>query len=132
MGSPSRSKATPPGLTLAAALLGAAVLLGALAPPRLWAGIPTFCPILRLTGRPCPTCGLTRSWSALLHGDLSGALAWHALGPLLLAGLLGILGFWVIRQIPPRWPRSLAWGAALLWIAYTLLRALGILPWPGA
>ncbi len=132
MGSPSRSKATPPGLTLAAALLGAAVLLGALAPRSLWAGIPAFCPILRVTGRPCPTCGLTRSWSALLHGDLGGALAWHGLGPLLLLVLLATLGFWGVRKVPPRWPLPLAWGMALAWIAYALLRALGRLPWPGA
>lgn len=38
-------------------------------------GLPP-CTIYFLTGRPCPSCGLTTSVSATLHGDL--ALAWRA------------------------------------------------------
>lgn len=36
--------------------------------------------------RPCPGCGLTTSWVALLHGDLNAAFHAHALGPLLYLG----------------------------------------------
>lgn len=38
-------------------------------------GLPP-CTIYYLTGRPCPSCGLTTSVSATLHGEL--ALAWRA------------------------------------------------------
>lgn len=39
------------------------------------------CPSVALFGRPCPGCGMTTSWSALLHGDLGLAFSAHPLGP---------------------------------------------------
>lgn len=45
-----------------------------------------LCPFRRLTGLPCPTCGLTRSWSAALHGRLGESVAFHPLGPLTVVG----------------------------------------------
>ncbi len=41
------------------------------------------CPSVLLFDRPCPGCGLTTSWTALLHGDLSLAFRAHSLGPIL-------------------------------------------------
>lgn len=41
------------------------------------------CPIRHLTGIPCPTCGMTRSFMAIGRGDLSQAVAEHLFGPLL-------------------------------------------------
>ena len=113
-----------------AALLGAALLLGALVPLEAWAQVPSLCPFLRLTGRPCPTCGLTRSWAALLHGDLERALAFHVGGPALLAGLAAFLGFWAWRGRPIR--LSWAWFTALggLWAAYAAGRMAGLWPIP--
>jgi hypothetical protein len=35
------------------------------------------CSIRRLTGRDCPTCGLSRAFAALGHGDVAGALGYH-------------------------------------------------------
>lgn len=40
------------------------------------------CPSTVIFDRPCPGCGLTTSWTALLHGDLPHALSAHLLGPL--------------------------------------------------
>jgi hypothetical protein len=48
-------------------------------------GLPP-CPSVALFHRPCPGCGLTTSWTLLLHGDLPGSLHAHPLGPLLYLG----------------------------------------------
>jgi hypothetical protein len=42
---------------------------------------------LTVTGRECPSCGLTTSFTALVHGDWSLAFAAHALGPLVFAAM---------------------------------------------
>jgi Protein of unknown function (DUF2752) len=41
------------------------------------------CPIRYLTGIPCPTCGMTRSFMAIAQGNLFQALAENLFGPLL-------------------------------------------------
>jgi hypothetical protein len=48
-------------------------------------GLPP-CPSVLLFSRPCPGCGLTTSFTALLHGDLALAFRAHAFGPLLYLG----------------------------------------------
>ncbi len=42
--------------------------------------LPGVCAFREATGIPCPGCGLTRSWVALLHGDLAWSLRFHPLG----------------------------------------------------
>ena len=39
----------------------------------------TQCPILSLTGIPCPGCGMTRACVAFLRGDFSAAFACHGM-----------------------------------------------------
>ena len=66
-----------------------------------WAAAGTFylllaalghgCPIRWLTGIPCPGCGLSRAYLALLQGDLVGAFAFH---PLFWAVPVLILAVW--------------------------------------
>ncbi|MDH6056395.1 DUF2752 domain-containing protein [Umezakia ovalisporum] len=46
------------------------------------------CPIRHLTGIPCPTCGMTRSFMAIGRGDWSQAIAEHLFGPLLFASFV--------------------------------------------
>ena len=108
------------GLVLAA--LGAA---GAAIPTRFWLGLPDLCVFHRLTGLPCPTCGLTRSWSALLHGHLAEALQYHLLGP---AALLGMV-LWALPgagRFPAGWrSRGALVGLALLWAGYSIARGAG-------
>lgn len=41
------------------------------------------CPIYRVTGILCPTCGVTRAWLALFRGDVGKAFQYHALFPLI-------------------------------------------------
>ncbi len=45
-------------------------------------GLPP-CPSVLLFNRPCPGCGMTTSWTCLLHGDIAGAFSANFIGPLL-------------------------------------------------
>lgn len=60
-------------------------------------GLPP-CPSALLFDRPCPGCGLTTSFTALLHGQWGLAFSAHPLGPFLYLGitiwaLLGMYGW---------------------------------------
>ncbi|MBD2593958.1 DUF2752 domain-containing protein [Nostoc spongiaeforme FACHB-130] len=46
------------------------------------------CPIRHLTGIPCPTCGMTRSFMAIGRGDLNQALTENLFGPILFASFV--------------------------------------------
>lgn len=46
------------------------------------------CPIRSLTGIPCPSCGMTRSFLALAKGNLAESISYHLFGPLLFLILL--------------------------------------------
>lgn len=70
----------------------------------LISGLPTpLCPLHALTGIPCPTCGMTRATTALLHGHPVEALAWNPLA-------------------------TLAMGAAALYVLYAAVVVIGKLP----
>lgn len=65
---------------------------------------PVVCPFRLATGLPCPGCGLGRAWSALAHGDLDGAFARHAFGPLLFVlavAAVVVVGYRVLRGFRP-------------------------------
>lgn len=57
-------------------LITTALLLAVVAAMKLFA-IP--CPFYALTTLPCPTCGMTRAWTAVLSLDFQTALAYHPL-----------------------------------------------------
>jgi hypothetical protein len=67
---------------LAAGALAASVLV----PSGFVRSGPRLCAFHALTGRPCPSCGMTRSWNAMGHGDLRGAAGYHLLGPATFVG----------------------------------------------
>lgn len=52
-------------------------------------GLPP-CTIYLLTGRPCPSCGLTTSVSAILHGQFELALRANPIGFLIVAASVGV------------------------------------------
>ena len=56
------------------------------------------CPMLTITGVPCPLCGMTRSARSLLHLDLSASLRYQPFG--LAAFMCGviILALWAIPR----------------------------------
>jgi hypothetical protein len=49
------------------------------------------CPIFRITGIPCPGCGLSRALMLLLEGDLRGSLRYHAFAPIFLLTIVAVL-----------------------------------------
>lgn len=60
-------------------------------------GLPP-CPSVSYWDRPCPGCGLTTSWTAMVHGQVSTAFASNWFGPVLYGGftvtaLMGLYGF---------------------------------------
>jgi hypothetical protein len=63
-------------------LAGAALLIAWIVPARRLDAGPVLCTFRRATGLPCPSCGLSRSWSALLHGRFRESVAFHPLGPI--------------------------------------------------
>jgi len=77
----SRLRREGPLLALAALTLGLSFSAAWLKAKGLWVGIP--CLFNRLTGLPCLTCGMTRSFVLTARGDVAGALEYHLLGPFL-------------------------------------------------
>jgi len=82
-----------------------------------------FCPLRRLTGIPCASCGLTRAAAALCHGQIAAAAAYNLAAlpmALFLIIILGLLIGEAITQVPilrPLWARGsgmLTWSAAAL------------------
>ena len=49
------------------------------------------CPFFRLTGIPCPGCGLTRAVILLLKGDLQASLHFHAFAPIVLLTAVALI-----------------------------------------
>ncbi len=87
------------------------------------------CSVYFLTGRPCPSCGLTTSVSAWLHGDWQ--LGWRAnpFGIVVLMGALalGINSLMVLlfRRGVRIHPLLLNWGLIILilaWLVHGILR----------
>ena len=73
---------------IAAGIFAAAMLAG-LALGASGAGLPNrgpLCPLLALTGIPCPFCGMTRATLAIGAGEWERALSLHPLAPLVLVG----------------------------------------------
>lgn len=91
-------------------------------------GLPP-CPSVLLFDRPCPGCGLTTCWCALLHGDFGLAFRAHPLGPLVylaftLVAILGIYGFATKRRLvldSPGMGRILA-TCSIVFLAFGLVR----------
>ena len=68
-------------IALVRRLTAAALVASFLLPAGLVRGGPVVCTFRAVTGLPCPSCGMTRSWSAMGHGRLREATGYHLLGP---------------------------------------------------
>ena len=113
---------------------GAALAAACLFTPAAINNGPELCPFRAMTGLPCPGCGLTRSWVALTHGDLSHAVALNWFGPvtLVLTVVAVVVGAWawIRRTNAPltRLRRVLAGPVGivliLMWLTYGATRLL--------
>jgi hypothetical protein len=87
--------------------------------------LPSVCAFRRLTGLPCPGCGLTRSWVLTAHGRLRHASNRHPFGPptFLVSLLLVLRGPRAvpIGSLPRRQQQALA-GLAAVWLSWALVR----------
>lgn len=88
------------------------------------------CPVYALTGLFCPGCGSTRCLHALVHFDLSGAMAMNPMLVISLPAVL-LLTLYGARLLPAGWVplarqlcRPVAWGVLL--VGYAVARNL---PW---
>lgn len=80
---------------------GFLILLGIIgfSPGEGW-GAP--CLFRALTGLPCPGCGMTHAWRALLHGDWLASWRFHPLGiPAFLLSWTAVLSPWI--KMPPNY-----------------------------
>jgi Protein of unknown function (DUF2752) len=96
-------------LATAAAVTGAAALYRF--PPRQYSFYPR-CPFFSLTHHYCPGCGATRAIAELLHGNLAGALHFHAAFTLLLPFVVAyfLTAYWTtLRENRFAWPGLPAW-----------------------
>ena len=124
-------------LWLGAGAAGAALFFAA-----GWVGLPsgagyTICAFRRITGIPCPGCGLTRAMAALARGELLLALHFHPFAPLVLAeaaALWAAIGNAIVRQRPLVLPsglmeRIVVWQTAAFLVLWLGRLATGTLPY---
>jgi hypothetical protein len=104
------------------ALLLAAVVAVRLMPRRLLAADPPVCIFRQVTGRPCPACGLTRSWSAATRLDVAESAAWHPLGIPALLGAFVVASGAVTPDLGDTRTRRWAAVGAAAWIGVWLVR----------
>ncbi|MBB4136022.1 DUF2752 domain-containing protein [Gordonia humi] len=108
-----------------------AVVVGACVPTSAVGDGPVLCPFRRLTGLPCPGCGLTRSFVYTMHGDLPAAFAAHAFGPPLVAFSLVAAVTAVVRRrrghgavdLRRAVRHPLVVVAVIAWLGYAVARA---------
>ena len=104
------------------ALVVLAVLAARLAPRSLLAADTVMCPFRLVTGRPCPACGLTRSWSAATRLDVRESAAWHPLGIPMLVGALAISSGFAAPSIESVSARRWAAAAVAIWLGTWVVR----------
>ncbi|MFQ3611275.1 MAG: DUF2752 domain-containing protein [Fimbriimonadales bacterium] len=93
-------------------------------------GLPP-CSLYFLTGRPCPSCGLTTSVCAIFHGDWwlawrANPIGWLIVGVVVGVGLNSLLALFTGRSVrfhPDRLPYLLI-ALLAVWLAHGLVRML--------
>ncbi|HSK53608.1 MAG TPA: DUF2752 domain-containing protein [Clostridia bacterium] len=105
-------------------LAGLAVAAAVALPSAILRNGPNVCLVRRVTGLPCPACGITRSWNAAARLQVRDSLGFHPLGPPTLAIALAVAAAPVDDSAGPPWTRSRPFLAALgtAWIGVWVAR----------
>lgn len=85
------------------------------------------CPLLAVTGFACPGCGLTRAFHALLHGDITTAIDYNALIPVVAFAALFVVVTLVSIAVRGRGLMKLSASPKFLGATLVLLLAFGVL-----
>ncbi len=78
-------------------------------------GLPP-CTFRLVTGVPCPSCGMTTSFSLLMHGDVVNSLRANAVGTLLALFCLALIPWSVASALLRRYFFVAALDRALMWV----------------
>lgn len=91
-------------------------------------GLPP-CGSVLLFDRPCPGCGMTTSWTALLHGNFGQALSANLMGPFLylaftLTALASVYGYLTGKKLRSDTPKAnkVLWITVLVFVGYGAIR----------
>ncbi len=74
-----------------------------------------LCPFRAVTGLDCPGCGMTRSCTHTMHGDVWSALELHPLGPIVVVSF-ALVAAWRLAEVVKG--RRLVWP----WLSKTTVR----------
>jgi hypothetical protein len=115
-------------LALAAILIGLFATAGRLTPdPRGYGTHEQLglspCAILRLTGSPCPTCGMTTAFARLVRGELAGAWRANPAGLLVAVVSAGLVPWLLFAGLLGRAPGRRPAGATLMALAVVVAAA---------
>lgn len=90
-----------------------------------------ICPFYNLTGLECFSCGLSRSFHAVVHGQFLAAFHFHALGPLLVGIALTASVVWLsevmtgtplVRFGKSTLGRTIVMGLGTCWVLFGAIR----------
>jgi len=90
-------------------------------------GVSSICLLKRLTGVPCPTCGMTRSFCSIGRGEFAAAVRFHPLGPLLYVMFAAAMVRSLAIAVSGR--RWLERAARLLILSIPVLILVGLVVW---
>ena len=112
-------------MTRPQAALALAALAAALIPRRDVDRLPTVCPFRLVTGYPCPTCGMTRSWHSVARLDPVRAVRDHPFGPVVMGVVVtGAFSPGTVDHIAGRLPTRVKALALVAWLGWWASRLI--------